>query len=197
MRYARAGRRVRDALEALPEAVAVAEQGERDALAREVEARTELVAAERRLDEVSGGRRASDEAKTEAVRAVRRATVAASDAADTVARMRERVAALASDEVALRAEADGLAVEARQRCPGGRRGAAPLRLRPLGAQVHHSPRSTSGGHVLMRRSSWFVAASRASGRRSCSRHTPWRRPRSVSRRPASASRSCGAGSRSR
>ena len=37
-----------------------------------------------------------------------------SDAADTVARMRERVAALAGDEVALTAEADGLAVEARQ-----------------------------------------------------------------------------------
>ena len=108
------GRRVRDALEALPEAVAVAEQGERDAMAREVEARAELVAAERRLDEVSRGRRASDEAKTEAVRALRRTTVAASDAADTLARMRDRVAALSSDEVALRAEADGLAVEARQ-----------------------------------------------------------------------------------
>ena len=44
----------------------------------------------------------------------RRATVAAADAADTVVRMRERVAALAGDEVALRAEADGLAVEAQQ-----------------------------------------------------------------------------------
>ena len=91
-----AGRRVLGALEALPEAVAVAEQSERDALAREEDARAELDEAERRLDEVSGARRSSDEAKTEAVRAVRRATVAATDAADTVARMRERVEALAA-----------------------------------------------------------------------------------------------------
>ena len=114
MRCARPVGRVLDALEALPEAVAVAEQSVRDALAREEVARGERETAERRLAEISGGRRASDEAKTEAVRAVRRATVAASDAADTVARMRERVAALAGDEVALKAEADGLAVEARQ-----------------------------------------------------------------------------------
>ena len=40
--------------------------------------------------------------------------MAASDAADTVARMRDRVEALARDEVALKAEADGLAVEAQQ-----------------------------------------------------------------------------------
>jgi hypothetical protein len=85
-----------------------------DALAREEVARVQREAAERRLEEISGGRRSSDEAKTEAVRAVRRATVAASDAADTVARMRDRVAALASDEVALTAEAGGVAVNARQ-----------------------------------------------------------------------------------
>ena len=107
-----AARRVQVALEALPDAIAVAEQGERDALAREAEARAELSEAERRVEEVKASRRASDEAKTEAARAARRAAVTAADAADTVARMRERVAALAGDEVALRAEADGLAVEA-------------------------------------------------------------------------------------
>jgi hypothetical protein len=112
---ARAGsRRVQGALEALPEAIAVAEQGERDALVRQGEAREELVVAERRLEEVGGARRTSDEAKTEAARAVRRATVAASDAADTVVRMRGRVEALAGDEVTLNAEAEGLAVEAQR-----------------------------------------------------------------------------------
>jgi chromosome segregation ATPase len=105
-------RRVLDALDALPAAIAVAEQSEREALAREVDARAELAEAERRLAEVNGSRRASDEAKTEAGRAARRAAVAATDAAETVARMRERVQALAADAVALGAEADGIAVEA-------------------------------------------------------------------------------------
>ena len=109
----RAGsRRVRGALEALPHAIAVAEQSERDAVAREADSRAELVAAERRLDEVGHARRASDEAKIEAERVMRRATVAAKDAADTVARMRERVEALTGEGVSLSAEADGLAVEA-------------------------------------------------------------------------------------
>lgn len=107
-------RRVLASLEALPEAAAVAEQGARDALARESEARSELHAAERRLDEVSRARRASDEARSEAARAVKRATVAAGDAADTVARMRKCVEEVAADEVVLTAEADGLAVEAQR-----------------------------------------------------------------------------------
>ena len=106
--------RVIEALQALPAAVAAAEQSVRDALAREEVARGERETAERRLTEINGARRASAEAKTEAERAFRRATVAESDAADTVKRMHERVAALARDEVALTAEADGLAVEARQ-----------------------------------------------------------------------------------
>ena len=193
---ARAGRRVLDALEALPEAVAVAEQSVRDALAREEEARGEREAAERRLEEISGGRRASDEAKTEAVRAVRRATVAASDAADTVARMRERVAALASDEVALTAEADGLAVEARQvagevaevpRLSDSGRSAPGTSLAEIdewGARAHAALFVVRGGLESEREKVVLEAM-------------PWRQRRSVSRRPAPASRSCGAGSRSR
>jgi hypothetical protein len=111
----RAGaRRVLGALEELPEAVVVAERSLRDALLREVEARSELEAAELRFAEISRGRRSSDEAKAEAIRAVRRATVGTADAADTVTRMRERIAALAGDEVALNAEAEGLAVEAQR-----------------------------------------------------------------------------------
>jgi chromosome segregation ATPase len=108
------GRRVLGALEALPEAVAAAEQSVRDAMTREAEARAELAAAERRFDEVSRGRRSSDETKTEAMRALRRATVGADDAAGTVVRMRERLAALAGDEAALNAEAGSLAVEAQR-----------------------------------------------------------------------------------
>lgn len=106
-------RRIQAALDAMPEAVAIAEQSERDAVARETVAREELAAAERRVDEVSRGRRASDEAKTEASRAFRRATVTATDAAETVVRMRERIEALARDEVALEAKSEGLAVDAR------------------------------------------------------------------------------------
>ena len=110
----RAGaRRVLDALAAMPEAVAAAEQSLRGALAREQLARAERERAEQRLEETSGGWRASEEAKAEAARAVGRATVAATDAADTVMRMRGRVAALAADEVSLRAEGDGLAVDAK------------------------------------------------------------------------------------
>ena len=107
-------RRVLGALEALPEATAAAEQSVRDALAREEVARGERETAERRLAEINSARRASADAETEAERAVRRASVAESDAVATVARMRERVAALARDGVALTAEADGLAVEAQQ-----------------------------------------------------------------------------------
>ena len=106
------GRRVEGALEALPEAVDVAEQSLLDALAREEVAREQREAAERRLEEISGGRRASDEAKAEAARAFRRTTVAASDAVDTVVRMRERIEALAREEAALNAEAENLAFEA-------------------------------------------------------------------------------------
>jgi hypothetical protein len=110
-------RRVLGEIDALPDAMGIAAQRERDAVAREQVIREELIVAERRLDEISGSRRASDETKTEAARAVRRATVAAADAADTVKRMRERVEALAGDEVALNAKAEGLAVEAHHVAP--------------------------------------------------------------------------------
>jgi hypothetical protein len=106
-------RRVQAALEAIPGEIVHAEQAERDARSREAEARLELVEAERRLDEAGRSRRAGEDARTEAERAVRRAAVAAEDAAATVARMRERLGALVSEEAALQAEGEGLAVEAR------------------------------------------------------------------------------------
>jgi chromosome segregation ATPase len=106
-------RKVRGALAAMPEQVEHAEQAARDAGAREDESRRELADAERRLGEVGRSRRAGEDAKAAAERAVRRATVALTDAAATAARMRARLTELASDEVALRAEGEGLVVEAR------------------------------------------------------------------------------------
>ncbi len=110
---ARAGR-VRASLAAIPREVEQVKQAEREALNRESEAQRELVDAGRRLEGVGHSRRAGEEAKARAERAVRRATIAATDASVTVARMRERLQELAGDEAALRAEGNGLVVEARE-----------------------------------------------------------------------------------
>jgi len=109
---AQAGR-VRAALAAIPGEIERVEQAERDARAREAEARREVSDAERRLDEVGRSRRAGEDAKAGAERAVRRAAVAATDAAATVTRMKERLRALAGDETALQAEGAALVGEAK------------------------------------------------------------------------------------
>jgi len=106
-------RELQAALVAIPGEIAHAEEAERDARTRESDARLELVEAERRLDEAARSRRAGEDVKVAAERAVRRAAVAAEDAAATVARMRERLEALVREEAALQAEGEGLAVEAR------------------------------------------------------------------------------------
>ena len=77
------------------------------------EARQEVAEAERTLEELQRSRRAGEDARAAAERAVRRASVLAHDAADGVSRQRERLRVALSDRVALRAEADGLAVDAR------------------------------------------------------------------------------------
>ncbi len=107
-------RRVKTGLEAIPGETAHAEQAEREAQAREAQARHELAEAELRLGEIARSRRAGEDAKAGAERAVRRAAVGATDASTTVARMRDRLRELAGDEVALKAEGQGLAVEARE-----------------------------------------------------------------------------------
>ena len=104
--------RVRRALAALPEDIALAEGAVREAEAREVDARHEVVEADRKLVELQRARRASEDAKAAAQRAMRRASVLATDAAGTVARQQERLRLLVSDQAALRAEAEGLAVDA-------------------------------------------------------------------------------------
>lgn len=108
----RAGR-TRAALGAIPVEVEQAEQAAHEAQAREAESRRELGEAEGRLEAVGRSRRAGEDAKAGAKRAVRRAAIAATDAAATVARMQERLKKLAGEEVALLAEGEGLAVEAR------------------------------------------------------------------------------------
>ncbi len=105
-------RRVKADVEAIPGEIEQVEQGERDAQARDMQARRELAEAERRLEEVGRSRRAGEEAKAGAERAMRRAAIGAADAAASVARMRNRLGELAGDAIALRAEGEGLAVEA-------------------------------------------------------------------------------------
>jgi chromosome segregation ATPase len=105
--------RLRAGLAAIPGEMTQVEQAERDAQVREARARHELAEAERRLEEVARSRRAGEETRSAAERAVRRAVVGAADAAATVARIRDRRGDLAGEEVGLRAEAEGLAVEAR------------------------------------------------------------------------------------
>jgi hypothetical protein len=99
------------ALEAYPEEIAQAERVELGAREREKEALAELAEAHRRLEEIGGSRRAGNEAKVAAEKALRRAGVAATDAAATVTRNEERSNGLRADHVALQAKAEALAVE--------------------------------------------------------------------------------------
>lgn len=103
---------VRDALEAMPAEIRRAEGAIAEAQAREVEARQEAADAERKLEGVQRSKRSGEETKAAAERAVRRTSVLVVDAAEGVARQQERLLLLLSDQVALRAEAEGLAVEA-------------------------------------------------------------------------------------
>lgn len=105
---------VRAALAATPGEVAHAEQAAREAQTRETEARRELTEAEGSFETVGRSRRVGEDARADAERAVRRAAVAAADAATTLARMQERLTVLAAEEAALLAERAALAFEARE-----------------------------------------------------------------------------------
>jgi hypothetical protein len=104
--------RIRSALDALPAELARAEAAVVEARAREALARREAVEAERKLADVRSSRRAGEDARSAAERAVRRTSVLVVDAAEAVVRQEERLRQILSDQVALRAEAEGLAVEA-------------------------------------------------------------------------------------
>ena len=105
--------RVRAAHDALPAEIGRAEHAVTEAQAREADARREAAEAERELENVRSSKRVGEDAKAAAERAARRAGVLVADAADGVGRQQERLRLLRSDQVALRAEAEGLAVEAR------------------------------------------------------------------------------------
>jgi chromosome segregation ATPase len=104
-------RLVQASLEALPVEREHAELAVQNAQERETAALMELADAERQLEEVARSRRPAAEAKARAEQAVRRTTVAAADAADATARLRDRVEATVADEIALRAQAEGLVAE--------------------------------------------------------------------------------------
>jgi chromosome segregation ATPase len=104
--------RIRSALDATPAEIARAEEALVEAQAREADAQREAVEAERKLAGVQSSRRAGEDARAAAERAVRRTSVLMVDAVEAVARQEERLRLVLSDQVALRAEAEGLAVEA-------------------------------------------------------------------------------------
>ena len=108
---ARAGQ-VRLALAVLPGDMYKGESAIAAAQEREADARRDVIEAEGRVDEITRAKRARAEAMAEAERALRRAAVALEDAVGEVARQVERLRALVSDQVALTAEAEGLAVAA-------------------------------------------------------------------------------------
>ena len=104
---------IRARLAALPEELAGVERAEAEARIREGQARAEQAEAERRLDQVMASRRAGDEDLARARQVLQDAGEAVSDAAHRVERLVGQRSELNDLEQALRAEADGLAVEAR------------------------------------------------------------------------------------
>jgi len=105
---------VRHGLHEIPGEIHQAEVDERDARVREAEALEELAAAERAHDEVHRSKKASDEARERADRAMLRAEVTAADATTAVMRARHRLEDAIREEAVLRSEAEGLEVEARE-----------------------------------------------------------------------------------
>jgi hypothetical protein len=106
--------RVQAGLEAIPDEIEHAELAERHALEREAAALSELADAERQLEEIAASRRSSADATARGEQAVRRAAVAAADAAATTMRLRESHQAVIGKGVALRAEAEALVAEAQE-----------------------------------------------------------------------------------
>ena len=78
-------------LAAIPDEISRAKAAVVEAQAREADARREAVEAERKLADVQSSRRAGEDARAAAERAVRRANVLVTDAAEGVARQEERL----------------------------------------------------------------------------------------------------------
>jgi len=124
--------RVRHGLEEIPGEIHQAEVDERDARVREAAALEELDAAQRAHDDVHASRKATEDAKERADRAVIRAEVAAADATTSVMRTRSRLEDAVREEAVLRSEAEGLEVEARE----------------LARQVAEEPRLSESGRTV-------------------------------------------------
>jgi hypothetical protein len=118
-----------EALSALPGELARNDQAGVEAQQREERAREELVEAERRAVEASRSRRGGDEARAQAQRELRRACEQLKDAGAAVARIAARRQELVDSERVLRAEADGLAVTARD----------------IAAEIRETPRVSESG----------------------------------------------------
>ncbi len=120
---------VLEALSALPGELARNDAAEREARHREEGARRELAEAERSMEEVSRSRRGGDEARAQAQRELTRAREQLKDAGAAVARIAARRQELVDSERVLRAEADGLAVTARD----------------IAAEIRETPRVSESG----------------------------------------------------
>jgi hypothetical protein len=105
---------LRAGLEAIPGELDAVERSEADARQAERDARVALVDAERRLEQVEASRRSSDEDRARARSEAKVAREALADAEHRVERLVARRAELREVEQALRAEAEGLVVQARE-----------------------------------------------------------------------------------
>lgn len=105
-------------LDALPAELAAIESAETDARAAERDAREELAGAEARVAELEGARHRKEEDAAQAQRSAQSAREAFADAMARIARLGSRRDDLHDVERALRAEVEGLAVEAREIAAG-------------------------------------------------------------------------------
>ena len=104
---------IRDALDALPSEITAVEQAQDAARIAQDEARAELAEAERKREHVEGSRRSTAEEKAAARRTAQDAREALADAEHRVERLRDQHTGLVENRQALEAEAEGLAVAAR------------------------------------------------------------------------------------
>lgn len=102
-----------EVLAELPDELARTDEAEAEARRRQEVARSELADAERRMEEASQSRRGGEEARAQAQRELTRAREELADAGARIVRVVARRRELVDSERVLRAEADGLAVTAR------------------------------------------------------------------------------------
>jgi chromosome segregation ATPase len=105
--------RVRAAIDAIPDELAGIDRAAAEAREQLTTVEADAAAAEQRLAELGRRRRVAHDARAQAERDVRRTREIVADARARVDRIAVRRDALRSDESALRAEAEGLAVVAR------------------------------------------------------------------------------------